>query len=435
MPQTVIAKRSLIIKNTGRLIAINEQNTSKTVEILVLLDRDIKKYWFNSNFEIIYVKIGDLVQVGNFLSSKTISSVSGQVCEIEDNYILIRLASIRRVTKGILLSSSIFHGQHLLGLEQIGTDLGFLERTSQQRAVTNSGLSGALSGIKRVEFLLEARLIDGCLLAPCAGKASIFWEYNKKGSPTKRFLSVCHPSGKEMTVRIDADLEVNFQEGEYVNLLQGLSAGPFSSHDLLSTLYNYYLCILGDTAEEACKKSFAQVRLYLLQEVQNVFTSQSVHLSSKHTEVIIKQLTLRVCVIYGGGTTLLTGEVITTAAAFAIANSLKSSGRESLFQFKPILLGLTKASLNSDSFISAASFQETTRVLTDAAIEGKRDWLYGLKENVIIGRLIPAGTGFNCFENLKKVGRERSSSIFLRPKKEKNLKSSLLNLRITQKKP
>ena len=71
--------------------------------------------------------------------------------------------------------------------------------------------------------------------------------------------------------------------------------------------------------------------------------------------------------------------------------------------YKPMLLGLTKASLNSDSFISAASFQETTRVLTEAAIEGKKDWLNGLKENVIIGRLIPAGTGFNCFENLKKL--------------------------------
>ena len=356
-PQTIISKRSLIIKNTGRVIAINEQNNSKTVQILALLDRDIKKYWFNSNFEIMYVKIGDLVQVGNSLSSKTISSVSGQVCKIEDNYILIRLASIRRVTKGILLSLSIFHGQHRLSLEQIGTDLEFIQRTGQSKAGNNLASSGILSGIKRIEFLLEARLTNGCLLAPCAGKATIFWKYNKKGSPTKRFLSVYHPSGKEMTIRIDADLEVNFQEGEYVNLLQELSAGSFSSHDLLSTLYNYYLCILGDTAEKACKKSFAQIHLYLLQEVQKVFISQSVDLSSKHLEVIVKQLTLKVCIIDGEGTTLLTGEVITMAATFSIANSLKSSRRIFFFQFKPILLGLTKASLNSDSFIAAVFFR------------------------------------------------------------------------------
>jgi DNA-directed RNA polymerase subunit beta' len=95
-----------------------------------------------------------------------------------------------------------------------------------------------------------------------------------------------------------------------------------------------------------------------------------------------------------------------------------------------MLLGLTKASLNSESFISAASFQETTRVLTEAAIEGKKDWLNGLKENVIIGRLIPAGTGFNCFENLKKVGKDTSMSLLINPLKDDKLKSFVLKSRL-----
>ena len=98
--------------------------------------------------------------------------------------------------------------------------------------------------------------------------------------------------------------------------------------------------------------------------------------------------------------------------------------------YKPMLLGLTKASLNSDSFISAASFQETTRVLTEAAIEGKKDWLNGLKENVIIGRLIPAGTGFNCFENLKKVGKDPSSSLLIQPLVQDRLKTTILDARM-----
>jgi DNA-directed RNA polymerase subunit beta' len=97
--------------------------------------------------------------------------------------------------------------------------------------------------------------------------------------------------------------------------------------------------------------------------------------------------------------------------------------------YQPMLLGLTKASLNSDSFISAASFQETTRVLTEAAIEGKKDWLNGLKENVIIGRLIPAGTGFNCFENLKKVSKEASTNLLIRPSRGNKLKSFVLKSR------
>ena len=94
-----------------------------------------------------------------------------------------------------------------------------------------------------------------------------------------------------------------------------------------------------------------------------------------------------------------------------------------------MLLGLTKASLNSDSFISAASFHETTRVLTEAAIEGKKDWLNGLKENVIIGRLIPAGTGFNCFENLKKTGKDKFVNLRIRPSKDDKLKSFILEAR------
>ena len=95
-----------------------------------------------------------------------------------------------------------------------------------------------------------------------------------------------------------------------------------------------------------------------------------------------------------------------------------------------MLLGLTKASLNSDSFISAASFQETTRVLTEAAIEGKKDWLNGLKENVIIGRLIPAGTGFNCFENLKKVGKYKTVDRLIKPSKDSRLKVHILKSRM-----
>ena len=94
-----------------------------------------------------------------------------------------------------------------------------------------------------------------------------------------------------------------------------------------------------------------------------------------------------------------------------------------------MLLGLTIASLNSDSFISAASFQETTRVLTEAAIEGKKDWLNGLKENVIIGRLIPAGTGFNCFENLKKVGKGNTTNLLMKFNGNEKLKSYVLKSR------
>jgi DNA-directed RNA polymerase subunit beta' len=138
------------------------------------------------------------------------------------------------------------------------------------------------------------------------------------------------------------------------------------------------------------------VQLYLVNEVQNVYQSQSVDISDKHIEVIVRQMTSKVRVEDGGDTTLLPGELVELQQIDNI-NEAMTLTKGMPATYSPVLLGITKSSLNTDSFISAASFQETTRVLTEAAIEGKADWLRGLKENVIIGRLIPAGTGFNAY--------------------------------------
>ena len=140
-------------------------------------------------------------------------------------------------------------------------------------------------------------------------------------------------------------------------------------------------------------------------------------------------MTSKVRVFSGGDTTLLPGEILEINQAEIITKTALFANEEPP-SYKPMLLGLTKASLNSDSFISAASFQETTRVLTEAAIEGKKDWLNGLKENVIIGRLIPAGTGFNSFENLKKVGNEKTTNLLLKHSTNNKLKTYILKSRI-----
>ena len=124
-----------------------------------------------------------------------------------------------------------------------------------------------------------------------------------------------------------------------------------------------------------------------------------------------------------------TGEILEISQAELITKAALNANEEPPI-YKPMLLGLTKASLNSDSFISAASFQETTRVLTEAAIEGKKDWLNGLKENVIIGRLIPAGTGFNSFENLKKVGNVKKTGLLTNYSSDARLKAYVLKSRL-----
>ena len=193
------------------------------------------------------------------------------------------------------------------------------------------------------------------------------------------------------------------------------------------TLFTYYQSEY--PTHLACKKSFKYLQLFLVNEVQRTYLSQGVQIADKHIEIIVKQMTSKVRVSSGGDTTLLPGEILEINQAELITKAALSAGEEPPI-YKPMLLGLTKASLNSDSFISAASFQETTRVLTEAAIEGKKDWLNGLKENVIIGRLIPAGTGFNSFENLKKVGNEKMMNLLLKPAPNKKLKNYLLKSRV-----
>jgi DNA-directed RNA polymerase subunit beta' len=144
-----------------------------------------------------------------------------------------------------------------------------------------------------------------------------------------------------------------------------------------------------------------------------VYQSQGIDIADKHIEVIVRQMTNKVRIDDGGDTTMLPGELVELRQVEQVNEAMSITGGAKA-QYTPVLLGITKASLNTDSFISAASFQETTRVLTQAAIEGKSDWLRGLKENVIIGRLIPAGTGYNTYEEpgaLDEYGTPEGSSV------------------------
>ena len=150
---------------------------------------------------------------------------------------------------------------------------------------------------------------------------------------------------------------------------------------------------------------------YIINEVQKVYRLQGVDINDKHIEVIVRQMLRKVKVEDSGSSYLLPGNLVDRKEIDAINEELQAridAGEYDvqLVQVTPVLQGITKASSNSDSFMSAASFQETTKVLTDAAIRGKSDKLLGLKENVIIGKLIPAGTGMDCYSHVKVVKNE-----------------------------
>ena len=207
-------------------------------------------------------------------------------------------------------------------------------------------------------------------------------------------------------------------------------------HKLVKVYFNYYgllkffLCDRSKTFKyarltsnyEASHKSFKKVQLFILNSVQSVYKSQGVTINDKHLEVIIKQMTTKVLITYEGDTPLLQREVIDLYHIQYI-NKILIREEKQVAYYIPLLLGITKAALNNPSFISAASFQETTRVLTKAAIEGRIDWLRGLKENIVIGHLIPAGTGSQNYKNSfrkqvinEKFGQFSPSEFFQKPR-------------------
>ncbi|MEG2597060.1 MAG: DNA-directed RNA polymerase subunit beta', partial [Oscillospiraceae bacterium] len=192
----------------------------------------------------------------------------------------------------------------------------------------------------------------------------------------------------ERRYTIPYGFKIKVQEGQQVELGDSLTEGSVNPHDILAV------------------KGEENVQNYLIAEVQKTYRLQGVDINDKHIEVIVRQMMKKVRIISPGSTELLSGSVMDRGDIYRENQRIQDrldAGENglSLITFDPVLLGITKASLATESFLSAASFQETTKVLTEAAIKGKVDHLVGLKENVIIGKLVPAGTGMSCYNDVK----------------------------------
>lgn len=242
-----------------------------------------------------------------------------------------------------------------------------------------------VQGLPRIEEILEAR---------------------KKNLILKRI-----PTSQKKGLLIQkTSLDTNFEFKKLGTSIQ--ENDKINPHKLLKVYFNYYGSVKYFICDQTKKfkynrliknyegsyKSFKKVQLFILNSVQSVYQSQGVTINDKHLEVIIKQMTTKVLITYEGETPLLRREVVDLYHIQYI-NEIIQMEMKQVACYIPLLLGITKAALNNPSFISAASFQETTRVLTKAAIEGRIDWLRGLKENIIIGHLIPSGTGAQNYAN------------------------------------
>ncbi|MBE9175343.1 DNA-directed RNA polymerase subunit beta'' [Synechocystis salina LEGE 06155] len=379
-PGAVVARTEIQCKEAGIVRGIKEGQESIR---RVLLEREADRLVMDlpSAPE---VKVGQLLVAGQELVPGIKLEESGKVLEINgkgDKYqLVLRRARPYRVSPGAVLH--IEDGD----LVQRGDNLVLLVF---ERAKTGD----IVQGLPRIEELLEARKPkEACILARAPGVCQV--EYLEDESVD---IKVLEDDGTVSEYPLLPGQNAMVTDGQRIDVGHPLTDGYNNPHEILDVFFSYY--VDKDGCYQAALRGLQAAQKFLVNEVQTVYQSQGVDISDKHIEVIVRQMTAKVRIDDGGDTTMLPGELVELRQVEQVNEAMGITGSAPA-RYTPVLLGITKASLNTDSFISAASFQETTRVLTEAAIEGKSDWLRGLKENVIIGRLIPAGTGFSSHEEV-----------------------------------
>ena len=369
-PKTPVAKTQVLAINDGT--ASIKHDNEEARRLLIICDSyetDIKIGGKAS------VKKGDFIKLDGILSDNGDKSpISGQIVSVNKDTVKIRNGRPYLISPGTMLQ--VESGALVLRGDIIATLVFERQKTGD-----------IVQGLPRVEELLEGRKPKDCaILAETDGVAEI-----ETDDDLPRLYLATENGRTEIKYAIDANIIV--QDKQKITKGQPLTSGPLNPHDVIR------LC-----GPEAAQQ-------YLVDEVQRVYRSQGVEIADKHVEIIVRQMTKKVKVVDAGDTTLLPGELVEIQHFENINKQAEEEGKTPA-TCEYMLLGITKASLNTESFISAASFQETTRILTEAAVEGKKDMLRGLKENVIIGRLIPAGTGFhhltNANEEKEREARKRA---------------------------
>jgi DNA-directed RNA polymerase subunit beta' len=256
------------------------------------------------------------------------------------------------------------------------------------RTFHTGGVAGddITQGLPRIQELFEARNPKGqALITEISGVVA---EINEVRDKQQEVVIQGEVESRSYTAPYNARLKVT--QGDKVESGEVLTEGSIDPKELLKV------------------KDLQAVQKYLLREVQKVYRMQGVEIGDKHVEVMVRQMLRKVRVMDAGDTDVLPGTLL-DVHQFTDANKQVLLDGKRPATARPVLLGITKASLETDSFLSAASFQETTRVLTDAAIKGKRDELLGLKENVIIGKLVPAGTGMPRYRQAEPISKVKQT--------------------------
>ncbi|MDR1997351.1 MAG: DNA-directed RNA polymerase subunit beta' [Candidatus Margulisbacteria bacterium] len=317
----------------------------------------------------IYVEKNERVRNDDEIATNIMSESAGRVLDILDNgdHKIIRLAPGENYP--VLAGSRLYFGE--------GSRIKMDDVIAMESSVSDGSARDIVAGLPRVEELFEARHPKrAAVLAEIAGVADIS---EKEGL---RHITITASKSSKKSYSIPFGIRLKVFPGKHVAKGEALTDGVKDPHDVIS--------ILGKEAAQG----------FIVDEVLKVYLSQGVGTNDKHVEVIVKQMTKKVRIREIGDSPYLVDDFVDVFEYEEMVKKLKSEDKAPPLGDQ-VLLGLTKASLNTESYISAASFQETTSVLTRAAINGKTDPMYGLKENVIIGKLIPAGTGMDVYDDVR----------------------------------
>jgi DNA-directed RNA polymerase subunit beta' len=380
-PYTNMVSYQILLRKKIEVLSIKEQFLNKKRKVLLITNQDYKKIYLEQTN--IKYQPNKLITLGGKGLNNLIFQNSGFISKIIGNSLIIQKGNPYLFSEGAQIEKR--PGDLIKQGERLG-------QLVYERARTED----IVQGLPRVEEILEARKPK--FEANLAIRPGIVIDI--KYTPTELYIWVVPNNA----IKFQKDFyKINYSQRlviglfEFINVGQPLNDAPINPHTILDIYFSYFKSLRLFKAYNSAYRSFRKVQAILLNSVQAVYYSQGVSISDKHIEIIIKQMTGKVQIISSGDSPLLPDELVELKQVCYINSCLKEKEHA---LFRPIILGITKASLKTNSFISAASFQHTTKILTEAAIQGKTDWLRGLKENVIVGRLIPSGTGFNTYSDI-----------------------------------
>jgi hypothetical protein len=381
LPGTVVGELTLRPFTLGQIL--QQKESSKCVNVVTIRACDLGCFLYWEPHEQVYVIEGDFVTTGTRLTTKLTATCTGRIHRITKTRIFIR--------RGM---SRLFFGTHKVS-PFLYDELNFVKKGLLLATTLSEQYSAKdiTQGIKEISRMLEARKDSSSgILMPFTGKIQFRSPYLRILTPSRSIWRLYLPNFQDK-------LPSGIYNGKVVKRLQPLTTDPVTLRGRLANLYYYYVYGEGFESRAACEEALRYIRLYLTEQIKTIYLEYGIDIAYKNLELIARCMTSKVTILAPGATSLMVGETIdfnkvkqleNYCLKLGVKRRVKQPWSPLLPRYEPIIFGLTKTALRSESFLSAASFQSTVKVLTSAAIQGKKDWFTGLKESVIAARAIPS---------------------------------------------